>query len=96
MRDGIGRDKCLKGVGSYVVKESYFLVFEVNCQHVVDNVEDGQTIGGQFDDNRPMCEGLIQRSQSELSFIGHIETDIADVTAPLNVVEPPPKLILVA
>ena len=44
MREGVGRDQRLKGRGADVVDKGDFLVFEVDSEHIVNDVEERETI----------------------------------------------------
>lgn len=82
MEQWVGRDQGLEGAGADVIQEGDLFVFEVDCQHVVDDVEDGHAVGGQLDDHWLMDEAFVYRSQPQLALVGHVETYVANVVDP--------------
>ena len=87
MAKRVRRDKSLKAVRANIVYEGDFFIFEVDHKHIVYNVEQGKTIGRQFDYDGFLDVLLGCWGENEFSFAGCVEANIGDIANPQAVYE---------
>lgn len=46
MSERVRRDQCLKIGRIDIIDECYFLIFEMNYQHIIEDIETGETVAG--------------------------------------------------
>lgn len=82
----VGRDQCLEGSGTDIVDECDSLISQVDYQHIVEDVEAGQAVARQLDDDL-LFFGLDHGSELQLALIGVVKEEIGCPVNPLDVDE---------
>lgn len=85
--DCVRRDQGLKTARINVIDERNFLILQVHCQHIIEDIEAGRTVTRQLDDDLLLLCPFRKRSQLQLPFIRVVKEHVRRIVDILNIYE---------